>query len=31
VYRHLAWEFGSGDTLDHIDFSGPLLAATWRF
>jgi len=31
VYRHLAWEFGSGDTLDHINFSGPLLAATWRF
>jgi hypothetical protein len=31
VYRHLAWEFGSDDTLDHINFSGPLLAATWRF
>ena len=31
VYRHMAWDFGSGEPLDHIDFSGPLLAATWRF
>jgi hypothetical protein len=30
-YRHIAWDFGPGEPLDHIDFSGPLLAATWRF
>jgi hypothetical protein len=31
LYRHLAWEFDSGSALRNIDFSGPLLAASWRF
>ena len=31
LYRHIAWDFGSDDTLDNIDFSGPMLAGTWRF
>lgn len=31
LYRHAAWDFDSGDALDDIAFSGPLLAATWRF
>jgi hypothetical protein len=30
-YRHIAWDFGPDEALDHIDFNGPLLAATWRF
>jgi hypothetical protein len=30
-YRHIAGDFGHGEPLDHIDFGGPLLAATWRF
>jgi len=31
LYRYASWEFGSGDALDNISFSGPLLAGTWRF
>ena len=31
LYRYAAWDFGSGDALDNISFSGPLLAGTWRF
>jgi hypothetical protein len=31
LYRHLAWEFDSGSAVGNINFSGPLLAATWRF
>ena len=31
VYRHIAWDAGSGSPLDHIDFSGPLLGAKFRF
>ncbi|MCG6985610.1 MAG: hypothetical protein LJE61_10505 [Thiocapsa sp.] len=30
LYRHVAWDFDSGDVLDHIAFSGPLLAAASR-
>lgn len=30
TYRHMAWEFGGG-ALDDSSFSGPQLAATWRF
>jgi hypothetical protein len=31
LYRHLAWEFGSGDRLNDISGSGPLLAAKFVF
>jgi hypothetical protein len=31
VYRHIDWKFASGSQLDNINFSGPLLAATFRF
>ncbi len=29
--RRSAREFGADDALDYINFSGPLLAGTWRF
>lgn len=31
LYRYASWDFGSGESLDNISFSGPLLAGTWRF
>jgi len=31
VYRHIEWDFESSSQLDNINFSGPLLAATFRF
>jgi len=31
VYRHIEWDFGSDSKIDNINFSGPALAATWRF
>lgn len=31
LYRHLAWDFGGGEQLDNLAFSGPMLAASWRF
>lgn len=31
LYRHASWDFGSGESLDNISFSGPLLAGTWHF
>jgi opacity protein-like surface antigen len=30
-YRHLAWETDDGDTIDDINFSGPMLGAKFRF
>jgi len=30
-YRHLAWETDVGDTLDDLNFSGPMLGAKFRF
>jgi len=30
-YRHMEWDFESDSRLDNIDFSGPLLAAKFRF
>jgi len=29
--RHLRWDFDSDRALDHLEFSGPLLGATYRF
>jgi hypothetical protein len=31
LYRYAAWELGSGESLEDISFSGPMLAGTWRF
>lgn len=31
VYRHMEWDFGSGNELEDISFSGPQLTATFRF
>lgn len=31
LYRDAGWELGSGESLDNISFSGPMLAGTWRF
>ncbi|MBO8087286.1 MAG: hypothetical protein J7D61_14705 [Marichromatium sp.] len=31
LYRHLAWSFDDDERLDHIRFSGPVLAASWHF
>lgn len=31
VYRHMSWDFGSGSSIDNINFSGPLLAAKFVF
>ncbi len=31
VYRYASWDFASGDSLDNVGFSGPMLAGTWRF
>lgn len=31
VYRKIAWEFDSDAKLDNIDYSGPVLSATWNF
>jgi hypothetical protein len=31
AYRHIAWDPGPGSPIAHIDFSGPLLAARFRF
>ncbi len=31
VYRHMEWDFSSGSSIDDIRFSGPLLAAKFRF
>ena len=31
VYRHTEWDFDSSSRLDNINFSGPLLAAKFRF
>lgn len=31
AYRHIDWEFGSSSKVDNINFSGPVLAATWHF
>jgi len=31
AYRHIDWEFDSSSRLDNISFSGPLLAAKFRF
>lgn len=31
LYRYASWDFGSGEPMDNISFSGPLLAGTWRF
>ena len=31
VYRKIAWELDSGAKLDSIDYSGPVLSATWNF
>ena len=30
-YRHLEWESDDGDTIDDINFSGPMLGAKFRF
>jgi len=30
-YRHMNWEFDSDSPIDHMSFSGPLLAAKFRF
>ncbi|MFA9613733.1 MAG: hypothetical protein ACERK9_07270 [Deltaproteobacteria bacterium] len=30
-YRHLAWETDGGDTIDDINFSGPMLGVKFRF
>jgi hypothetical protein len=30
-YRHLAWETDDGDTLDDLNFSGPMLGIKFRF
>ena len=30
-YRHLAWETDDGDTLDDLNFSGPMLGVKFRF
>jgi hypothetical protein len=31
VYRHMKWDFSSGTAIDDMSFSGPLLAAKFRF
>lgn len=31
VYRHIEWDFESSSRLDNMNFSGPLLAAKFRF
>ena len=31
VYRHMKWDFSSGTSIDDMSFSGPLLAAKFRF
>jgi len=31
IYRHIPWDFESSSRMDNINFSGPLLAATFRF
>jgi hypothetical protein len=31
LYRYMKWDFGASSPLDHISFSGPLLAAKFRF
>jgi hypothetical protein len=30
-YRHLAWETDDGDTIDDLNFSGPMLGVKFRF
>ncbi len=30
-YRHLAWETDEGDTIEDINFSGPMLGVKFRF
>jgi hypothetical protein len=31
VYRHLEWDFDADEKLEHVRFSGPAAAVTWRF
>lgn len=31
VYRHMEWDFDADAKLEHVRFSGPAAAVTWRF